>query len=259
MNTPLARTLVAAALGLAACNSASDPAAPAPDKPAQSVAAEPAAPPPPAQVPAASVAPAIPRPVAVQDEGTPSASAVTVEIASVTLGEDCDATGARAAPPPPASVPRGESPIPGAAGAAAAERAGPGGAGAMAKRARPACEQTSVQLSLRAGPGAASPSIEIRQVRLTDASGVVLGSLVPRAPMVWSPEGAYVPWNQVIEPGQALSVGYSLSAPDWGKIPDRYSKRYVIELVVAVGGQEQSVTREVRVSAPTILPPNVAT
>lgn len=238
--------------GTLACKDAGagSPATPAPDQPAETHAAEPAAPP---VAPAASVrpAPAPPR------DGLPATAEVAVEIASVTLGEDCGANAAGARP-----VPGLEAPAIGQRGAAddAPARAAVGeSAGPAAKMARRACEQTSVQLSLRAGPGAASPSIEVRQVRLTDASGTVLGSLVPRDPRVWSPDGAYVPWNQTIEPDTTLSVGYSLSAPDWGKIPDRYSKTYRLEVTLAVGGVERAVTKEVKISAPTIMPPNVAT
>lgn len=207
-----------------------------PAQPAIPVAAEPAA--------------ALPKPIAPppptgpRDE-LPATPDVTVEIASVTLGDDCGAAAARAS--------AGDS----VAGAPPPARAQVG-ASAMAKMAR-ACEQTSVQLSLRAGPGAASPSIEVRQVRLTDASGASLGALIPRGPVVWSADGAYVPWDQTIEPGETLSVAYALSAPEWGKIGDRYGKTYRLEVTLAIGGVERAVQKEVRISAPTIMPPNVAT
>jgi hypothetical protein len=121
------------------------------------------------------------------------------------------------------------------------------------------CEQTSMQLSVSATAGSAPTELQVKKVELFDEGGALLGELTARLPRVWSEAGMYQPWDQKVAPSQQLSVSYVLSQPDWGAVPNRSNKSYVLKALITVGGSDQKVQRNVEVSAPTSLPANVKT
>jgi hypothetical protein len=118
-------------------------------------------------------------------EAKTSTSDVDVQLASVTLADDCGT-------PPPAQ--QFSKPPPTADTAQRSERrpaqgscAHPGPCGSP----RRACEPTSMQLSLTAKAGARPTTIKIKRVELLDSKGKVLEVLSSSLPTQWSPKGGY--------------------------------------------------------------------
>jgi hypothetical protein len=69
----------------------------------------------------------------------------------------------------------------------------------------------------------------------------------------------YETWNQSVSPNQSLNVSYVLSQPSWGPPVGRRDKTYTLKATVTVGKTTETVSRDVQISAPTILPPGVKT
>lgn len=157
-------------------------------------------------------------------------SALTVQLAAVTLGDDCGAT----AEPSKSKMKR----------EAKADRA---------------CEQSSMQLALVAGNGEAPMDFRVKKVELYDDAGQLIGELTARSPTVWSEAGTYQAWDQRVAPAKKLSVSYALSAPNWSSVKGRWNKTYVLKAIVAVGAGVQTVKKEVHLEAETIMPANVKT
>jgi hypothetical protein len=171
---------------------------------------------------------------------------VTIEMTAATLADDCGGV----APP---AAPR-------AKGVQRSQREEPSrGDEARGARARRACDQSSMQLSIVVPAGGAATQLTVKKVELFDDKGVLIGELTPRTPTVWADDGTYTAWDQTIAPGKALSVSYALSQPPWGAVHERWNRTYVLKAVVTVGGGDRSVQRDVHVAAPTMLPPNVRT
>lgn len=162
---------------------------------------------------------------------------VTVQMTAATLADECGG-------PPPASE------------SAPAEKQK-----SKAKRdnARRACDQSSMQLSVVAAAGSAATQVAVKKVELFDDTGALIGELTPRTPSVWGADGTYQAWDEKVAAGQELSVSYELSQPPWQNVPDRFNQTYVLKAVITVGSGDQAVQRDVRVAAPTSLPPNVKT
>lgn len=170
------------------------------------------------------------------------AARVTIEMTAATLADDCGG-----APPSKPAVP------------VTAEPKSEQKKDAAYAKAKRKCEQTSMQLSITAAAGGAPIELRVKKVELFDEGGSSLGELASRSPIVWSDAGAYQPWDQMVAPGKTLSVSYSLAQPSWGSVADRWNKTYVLKAVISVGGDDQTVKRDVQVSAETSLPPNVKT
>lgn len=168
---------------------------------------------------------------------TPAPAAVTVAITAVSLAGDCGQ---------PAADSRAEQKR---ASEQDSDRA----------QQRKACEQTSMQLSVTGAAGTQPIQIRVKRVELFDDKGALIGELTPRTPTVWSQDGTYRPWDQLVAPAQALSVSYALSEPRWGAVTERWNRTYVLRAVITVGATDQTVQRDVHVAAPATLPPDVET
>jgi hypothetical protein len=116
----------------------------------------------------------------------------------------------------------------------------------------------SVQISVEAGPKASASKIRVKSVELFDA-GKSVAKLTASAPMSWSDAGQYETWNEKAAAGKTLSASYTLSQPDWSKIPDYKSKTFRIRVVVTVAGTEKSLERDVSLEGDIDLPPDVVT
>ena len=193
-------------------------------------------------------------------EAPPRTNDVSVELASVTLGDDC---GEGWTPPPPVQTAQAPARAPAAPAATmAADMEAP--AEAPAKRAsgvgsRYACQQTSMQLSLVA-TGAAPARVRVKQVELLDAAGTLLGQLAPAAPTRWVID-RYEPWDQAIAAGQHVAASYALSSPAWhamegGEWAQR-GKTFQLRVTLAVGSREQTVEKQA--ITPMMMPPPVPT
>jgi len=122
-----------------------------------------------------------------------------------------------------------------------------------------ACDQSSMQLSIKLAAGGAATQLVVKKVELFDDKGARIATLTARAPTIWTKDGMYQAWDQQIAPGKELSVSYALSQPPWGAVTDRRNRAYVLKAVVTVGGKDQAVQRDVHIAAPTSLPPGVKT
>ncbi len=168
-------------------------------------------------------------------------SKITVQMTAATLADDCGGS-------PPRTL-KSDS---------ASEETEPKAKSAVAKADR-ACDQTSMQLSVKASAGGGATRITVKKVELFDSKGVKIGTLTASSPTVWTKDGAYKPWGQKISPGQALSVSYVLSQPAWAPVADRRTRMYLLKAVVTVGGDDQVVKREVQITAETAMPPDMKT
>jgi len=170
-------------------------------------------------------------------------SATRVELTSVTLADDCGGTAPIAAP------------------AKSVLKAAPGPAGkakqdadyAYAKRR---CEQTSMQIAIVAGDAA---TLHVKSVELFDESDKSLGTLTASKPTRWSStNSAYEAWDEAFLAGET-SASYVLSQPPWDHVTDRWNKTYTLKTVLTIGGVDQTAQKDVTLTAPTSLPPNVKT
>ena len=93
----------------------------------------------------------------------PPTSALSVELAAVTLGDDC-------APPPPATPKPAITQPP----AAAPMKVAPGGS------YRGACDQTTMQLVIKTPSSFKAGTVKIKKVELLDADGKLLQTLAAR-------------------------------------------------------------------------------
>lgn len=175
------------------------------------------------------------------------APAVTVAMTAATLADDCG--GVAPAPSAPAAAPRKQS---------EARRDESSGA-SRARAEKRACDQSSMQLSVIAPAGTTASQLTVKKVELFDDKGALIGELTPRAPTAWAQDGTYKAWDQQVAAGQELSVSYALSQPPWGQVTERWNRTYVLKAVITVGGADRSVQRDVHVTAPAMLPPNVRT
>lgn len=179
--------------------------------------------------------PTIPTPVA-------KAPDVTVELASVTLADECGQGPARKAEAAPARLRM----------KARADEA-PG----APPRGRRRCEQTAMQVALVAGKGTGSTAITIKEVALFDTDGKALGTLAPGAATIWA-GSRYQAWDGQLAPGQTARVSYALASPDWANIDGRHGKTFRVRVTVVVGTAEKTVERQV-MSAPAMVEINVRT
>ena len=121
------------------------------------------------------------------------------------------------------------------------------------------CEQTSMQLSVVATAAAEPTDLRVKKVEMLDERGAVVSELTARTPTAWNGAGVYAAWDQRVQPSSSLSVSYALSQPDWNEIDDRWNRTFTLRAVVTVSGRDQTLQRDVTVTAPTSLPPNVKT
>ena len=218
-------TRLALLLGLVAgCTKAGTGRESPPGEPTQMTTAQPAA---------------APKPV-------PAKATTRVELTAVTLADDCGGT------PPwraPAAIRKAEdAPVP------PSEKAKAKADAAFAKRR---CEQTSMQLAIIAGDAS---NIHVKSVELFDEAGQSIGALGTRNPTRWvDASGAYEVWDETVAAGSTSNVSYVLSQPDWDRIGNRWNRTYTLKTVISVGGVDQAAQKDVMLTAPTTLPPNVKT
>lgn len=180
---------------------------------------------------------------------------VEVQIAAITLGEECGANYAPV-PPPPAPLPRKRAP-------ASVVPASPpvNGPSVVAEPSRYRCQATSVQLALHATALPGPTAVAIKKVELLDETGKLLGELPPGNPMRWSEAGAYEPWNERIAPNEDASVSYLLASPRWDAMEGgswaQRTKMFQVRVTVAIGTKDKVL--EKKAIQPTMMPPPVPT
>lgn len=171
--------------------------------------------------------------------------AVDVQVASVSLADDC--------PDPVAAAPA-DKPSISSSSVACFE-----GHDCNASSRRRSCEQTTMQLALRS-TGTGGAKIAIKRVELLDASGASLGTMAVRNPTRWTEAGEYVPWNEAIDARQEVTASYALSLPADHEVLD-VSKTYRVRVTVSIGGEDRTLEKPatLSISAPAHLEPGVVT
>jgi hypothetical protein len=189
------------------------------------------------------------------DGGTPPIQAKTnvdIDLASVTLADDCPdptpapveppANGGFAKPPPGASITMDDSV-------------------GYAPRRMMMCEQTSMQLSLRASNAGTGTSVRVKRVELFDDRDRMIGTLAARNATAWSNDGSYMAWDQTMDPGELVSASYSLSAPDWSVLDGgrwaAAARTFTLRVTFTVGDQDRMVEKQATVAA--MIEPHVVT
>lgn len=119
------------------------------------------------------------------------------------------------------------------------------------------CEQTSMQLAITASDAS---RIRVKSVELFDEDGRSLGKLTASKPTRWSADnGRYEIWDELVPAGSPIHASYVLGQPDWSRIGNRWNRTYTLKTVVTIGGVDRAAHKDVTLSAPTALPPNVKT
>lgn len=174
---------------------------------------------------------------------------VRVELASVTLADDC--------PPPTAPTPApGGFAVP-PPRTALARCAGP----QCAQRHQRACEQTAMQLVIEVPRGAAAARFRVVRVELLDERGAVVDQLTARAASRWKQTGSYAPWDERLRGGERVAASYALSAPSWTRLTNgrrlAHGHRFQLRVTVAIGAGEQTV--EMQSITPARVAPQIVT
>ena len=168
---------------------------------------------------------------------SPKRPEVKVELAGVTLGDDC-ADGVTTQPIAPPSAPAASAPRP--------EAAGDCGLPGCLTRVN-ACEQTVMQLALDVPADAAATTFKIKRVELLDDQGTLFSTLTARAPSRWNGR-AYVAWDETVATGKTtLAVSYKLSAPDWSKTHGKLGasgKRFTLRVTTAISDRERTIEKQ---------------
>jgi hypothetical protein len=182
---------------------------------------------------------------------------VTIELAAVTLGDDCPA-------PAPASVPV-NAPASPAVVATPSDAPAPGKASPAARCAGPSCgrmrcDQTSMQLTIATQPATKPTTIKGSKVELLDDKGKVLEVLTAREPTRWDTD-KYVTWDEALAPRQSVKASYALSAPSWDKLTNgrwnAHTRTFQLRVTVTIGTGTRTVQRQSITAAR--LPPAVPT
>jgi hypothetical protein len=166
---------------------------------------------------------------------------VSVELSSVTLGDDCG----NPPPPPPAT----KKPAPPREAPASQTPQAPCPVGATnCGRAPRHCDQTSMQLSIKAPAGTKPTTIKIKKVELLDTKGKVLEVLTARSPAKWDANNAYVAWNEQVGASETLQAMYELNSPDWNKLTSgrwsAHSKTFQLRVTVTVGTANKTIEKQ---------------
>ena len=176
---------------------------------------------------------------------------ITVELSAVTLGDDCAVVPSN---PKPAKPSRAAPSTP-AVRAPADACDGPGCGGYSR------CDQTTMQLSIKAPAGTKPTAIKIKKVELLDAKGKVLEVLISKLPSKWDGSSSYIAWNEQVGAGESVKAMYNLNAPNWNKLTNgrwnAHSKTFQLRVTVTVGSESTTVEKQ-SITA-TQLPPAVPT
>ncbi|MEO8700751.1 MAG: hypothetical protein ABI867_11945 [Kofleriaceae bacterium] len=179
----------------------------------------------------------------------PVKPSIKVELAGVTLADDCpDGSNTKPTPPPkPASVTPTPTKPTAAAEAASQSMPSPGACADPSNchgPPQPACEQTSMQLSVRA---ANATTIKIKQVELIDSTGKVVEVLTARGATRWETD-KYIAWDEAVSANQDLVASYKLSMPTWTKFgKDRwnaYTAKFQLRVTVTVDGADTTIEKQ---------------
>ncbi len=186
---------------------------------------------------------------------------VTIELSSVTLGDDCAPVPAPKPAPPATKVAQAPAPaktpatpsVVAPSDSPAARCAGP-------NCGRGRCDQTSMQLAIVTQAGMKPTTFKITKVELLDEKGKLLETLTSRDPSQWK-DAKYVTWDQTLAANQTLKASYALTAPSWDKLTNgrwnAHSRTFQLRVTMTVGSGTRTVEKQAITAAR--LPPAVPT
>lgn len=168
-----------------------------------------------------------------------TSTGIAVELASVTLADDCGN------PPPPkrAKPPETQPGSPSVVAPTEAPRdcAGPGCGG------RSRCSQTSMQLSFKAAAGAKPTTVKIKKVELLDSKGKLLEVLTARSPSRFV-DNVYVLWDETLGANDTFATSYVLNSPNWDKLTNgrwsAHEKTFQLRVTIAIGSASKTVEKQ---------------
>jgi hypothetical protein len=185
---------------------------------------------------------------------------VTVDLASVTLADDCGDHGY--IPPPTVVADKSDAKVDPASKEPMAERAAsqpycpPGAPCNNAVSHARGCSQTSMQLSFKAG---AATTVKVTKVELLDESQKTIGTLASRLPKRWD-SSKYIAWNEQLGANERVATSYALAAPNWEDMGGRFkaqAKKYQLRVTINVGDAEHVVEKQS--ISPVVMQPDVMT
>ncbi|MCX5743326.1 MAG: hypothetical protein NT062_12610, partial [Proteobacteria bacterium] len=179
--------------------------------------------------------------------------AVSVELTSFVLADDCGGTPPARAPSTPAAPPAITAPA--AATEVTPHQARADVLGVVVARRR--CEQTSMQLVITS---AADTTLHVKSVEVFDDAGTSIGVLAASRPTRWTTASStYEAWDERVSAGTPVAASYVLAQPSWAAVDDAHDHTYTVKAIVTVGGVDQPVQRTITVTAPAHLPAPVPT
>ncbi len=165
---------------------------------------------------------------------------VVVELASVTLGDDCGN-----ALPPPAKLADAKD-------AQERRRAPDADLDAARSSGHNDCAQTSMQLLLKTNAATKATTIKIKKVELLDDKGKLLEVMASRLPSKWNGK-KYDKWTEAVGPSETLQTSYILATPNWDKlVKGRYNaqtKKFLVRVTVTVGTKDRTIEKSATVAA----------
>jgi uncharacterized protein YeaO (DUF488 family) len=180
-------------------------------------------------------------------------SGVAVDLASVTLSDECGPPPAPPATPPvtPAK-PNDQAPA----------KTAPPGSMVPGAAYRGNCNQTSMQLVIKTPAGMSPTTVKIKRVELLDDKGKLLEVLTTRWPRTWNgATSKYSNWDEKLAAGQSVQAMYDLTTPDWNKLTNgrwnAHTKAFQVRVTVTIGNANKTVEKQS--ITPARLPPAVPT
>jgi hypothetical protein len=189
-----------------------------------------------------------------------SADDYSVTLSSVNLGADCWAPPAPSqAPAKPAAPAEAAAPrkVPATPPASSVEM--PADAAAPARAHPRHCDQTSMQILIKAAAGLKNAPVKVKKVELLDAKGKLIEELTARDAQKWETD-KYGAWDQSVDGGKSYQVMYPLTAPSWHKVGGRmnaHEKSFQLRVTLSIGAGSHTVEKQSIV--PARLPPPVPT
>ena len=114
-----------------------------------------------------------------------------------------------------------------------------------------------MQLAITAGTAS---GIHVKSVELFGADGASLGTLAASKPTRWNDASStYEAWDETVAAGATSSVSYVLEQPKWDQIGDRWNRMFTLKVIVSIDGVDRATQKDITLTAPTSLPPNVKT
>lgn len=193
----------------------------------------------------ATAKPEEPKPEEPKPEEPSAADLVEVSVASVQLQDDCAPRAPAQAPAKPSASMSKERSMQQPDEPAGNMEIAPGASAKRGAGFAPSCIQSRVQFAIASG-AKETMSFSVKAVRIKKADdGKVVGEMSTREPQIWA-ESKYDAWDQSVQAGADIKVGYALGGPDWSAVSkavggDAWGPMYVLEFDVEIDGELKTI------------------